>query len=222
MEIGKKHAEEFYGLSLSVVQETVLRVIRNSNQKIDAYWAVAEKEAKADPRWKSFECIWTGDGGLGERINHVYEELLSIYDQVIIIGSDSPQITSDYLLNAIENLSRNHVDGVIGPCRDGGFVLFGSKSVILKSIWTNVVYSREDTLKQLILHLENINYRYRLISELGDVDNYDDLIALNNDYAQLGLKLQPQQRKLLYWLQEILFSRTLYQNSQYLHVYDAK
>lgn len=219
-EIGKRKAEDFYRLSLAVVRETVLRVIREYSEKVDAFWAVAEKEAITHSVWSSFPCIWTGEGGLGERINHIYEELLPLYDQVIIIGSDSPQITSDYIMNAIDKLSQHIQEGIIGPCRDGGFVLFGSKRRIRKSIWTEVIYSREDTLKQLTRRLDQLNYQYQMISELGDVDHYEDLIRLMNDYNQMGAKIQQQQKNLLYWLQDILISRTFYQEAKQVHVTD--
>lgn len=208
-EIGQKNSENFYKLSLSAIKETVHKVVKESKNEVAAYWAVAEKEAVSLPQWQSFQCIWTGEGGLGERIHHIYEKLLLIYDQVIIIGSDSPQITVEYLMAAIEKLSQNHLDSIIGPCRDGGFVLFGGKKLIQESVWTEIVYSRDDTLNQLILRLDKLDYCYQMIAELGDVDTYDDLIMLVNDYMKLGTKILQQQKNMFYWLQEILISKKL-------------
>lgn len=216
-DIGRSYAEEFYKLSLSVVKEVVLQVIKKYDHKVDAYWATAEKEAGSNPIWKSFQCIWTGEGGLGERINHIYEQLLPSYEQVIIIGSDSPQITSDYLVKAIEMLSQRKMDAVIGPCKDGGFVLFGSRKSIPKSIWTEVKYSREDTLEQLISLMKKKSFHYSAVSELGDVDNYNDLIMLVNDYIHMGPDLLPQQQKMFQWLHDILITRRLYQKTQISH-----
>ncbi|MHB8132091.1 MAG: TIGR04282 family arsenosugar biosynthesis glycosyltransferase [Mobilitalea sp.] len=221
-EIGRKNAEDFYQLSLFSIKETVHRVLNEYKNEVDAYWAVAEKEAVLLPLWSSFQCIWTGEGSLGERIYHIYEKLLPLYDQVIIIGSDSPQITVEYLMTAIDKLSQNNLDGILGPCRDGGFVLFGGKKLIQESTWTEIVYSREDTLKQLKIRLDQLNYGYQMIAELGDVDTYEDLIMLVNDYLKLGTKIQHRQKTLFNWLQEILISKTLYLESQLIYAFDER
>lgn len=214
VEIGKNYAEEFYRLSLSVVHEVILQVINESLYKVDAYWAIAEKEALSHPIWDSFQSVWTGEGGLGERINYVFEQLLPSYDQIIILGSDSPQITADYIINAIERLSQKNVNGVIGPCRDGGFVLFGTKQLLPKSVWTDVIYSQDDTLEQLVILLDKMKFHYFKVPALGDVDTYNDLLFLVKDYIKLSSNLQPQQRKLFNWMHDILITRRVYQKVQ--------
>jgi len=212
-EIGKNDAEELYRLSISAVNEVVLQAVKEYSQTIDAFWAVAEEDALTDPLWDSMPCIWTGEGGLGERMHHIFEKLFASYDQVVIIGSDSPQMTADYLLGAVDTLSRENVDVVIGPCRDGGFVLFGSKIPLTKSIWTEVHYSRADTLQQMIFLLDDKKYRYRECAALGDVDTYNDLTMLYDDYIQMGSKIQAQQRRLLDWLTDYLVRRNLWRKA---------
>lgn len=205
-DIGTYYAEEFYKLSLSVIEEVLQQVIKNyiSQQKVDVFWAVAEREAIAEKNKKAFRSIWTGEGSLGERIYQIQEKLFSSYDQVIILGSDSPQITPEYVINAVEELANSDYEGVIGPCRDGGFVLFGSKKIIPETIWTEVEYSQEETLKQLISLLEMNNYQHKMLWTLGDVDQYDDLLDLNNDFVQMHANLLASQSYLFVWLQELL------------------
>ncbi len=206
-EIGEANAEEFYRLSVLAIDEILEQVARKRERRVDIYWAVGEYQALNNPIWKSHKRVWTGEGGLGERIYHVFEELLRTHEQVIIVGSDSPQITADYLIAVIDRLQEQESEEVIGPCRDGGFVLFGTKRLVKKSIWTKVTYSREDTLHQLTDLLERDNYSYRFISGLGDVDQYDDLILLLNDFLQLGSYLQPRQLYLYHWIQRLLISK---------------
>ena len=210
-DIGNDYAEEFYRLCVLAIDEVLGEVVRRLDKNVEIYWAVAEREALTHSIWDAHSKIWTGEGGLGERIYYVYEQLFKRNDQVIIIGSDSPQITADYLVTAIETLRQPEWDGVIGPCRDGGFVLFGSKQLIQKSIWTSVIYSRKDTLHQLTTLLEDSNYSYQFISGLGDVDQYDDLILLLNDFLQIESKIQPGQIYLYHWIQKILTSKRLLQ-----------
>lgn len=200
--VGNAYAEEFYRLSVLAIDEVLEQVVKKIDHNVEIYWAVGEKEALKNPIWNSHEAIWTGEGCLGERIHHVNEVLLKTHDAVIIIGSDSPQITADYLISAIEQLFRSELDGVIGPCRDGGFVLFGTKRLVQKSIWLKVKYSCEDTLNQLTSLLEQSNYSYHFISSLGDVDQYEDLITLLNDFLQMGSRIQPRQLYLYQWIRE--------------------
>lgn len=206
-EIGEADAEEFYRLSVLAIDEILTQVADNPEQKVDIYWAVGEYEGLNDPIWKSHKRIWTGEGGLGERIHHVFDELLKLYEQVIIIGSDSPQITADYIMTAINRLQEQGVDGVIGPCRDGGFVLFGTKQMLQKSILTKVTYSADDTLLRLTTLIKQANYQYSMLAGLGDVDQYDDLILLLNDFLRLGSVLQPRQLYLYHWIQRLLISK---------------
>jgi rSAM/selenodomain-associated transferase 1 len=206
-DIGSNFAEEFYRGSIAAIEEVLITIKNHFDKTIDVYWALAEKEALDLSQWSNFPSIWTGIGGLGDRIYHVFSQLFEAYDQVIIIGSDSPQITKSYLVNAIRKLSQDDCDGVVGPCRDGGFVLFGCKKPISKSIWNEVKYSQEDTLKQLLTRLDQENYIYKMIPTLGDVDDYDDLLSLLNDFVHMELMLLPKQKYLYQWIQRLLISK---------------
>ena len=217
-EIGDAEAEEFYRLSVLAIDETLVQVAEKLEREVEIYWAVGEYKALNNPIWKSHKRIWTGEGCLGERIHHVYEELLKLHEQVIIIGSDSPQITADYLITAIDRLQEQKLEGVIGPCRDGGFVLFGTKRMIQRSILTNVTYSSNDTLRQLTTLLNQANYNYSMITSLGDVDQYDDLILLLNDFLQLGSLLLPRQLYLYHWIQRLLISKKFLEEVESFHI----
>jgi uncharacterized protein len=211
-EVGRTCAEEFYRLSILALDEVLGQVDQELGNDVKIYWAVGEQEALKNPIWNSHETIWTGEGSLGERIHHIYEVLWKSNDAVIVIGSDSPQITAEYIITAIRQMFLT--DAVIGPCHDGGFVLFGTKRLVGKSIWVKVKYSCEDTLSQLTNLLEQSNYSYHFISSLGDVDQYDDLISLLNDFLQMGSIIQPRQLYLFQWIQRLHISKMLMQEKQ--------
>lgn len=205
-DMGKDFAEEFYQLSVMAIAEVLKEVQEKSNNEVCVYWAVAEKEGLNHPMYNSFPRIWTEEGDLGERIYHVFEELFTQHEQVIIMGSDSPQITPEYVLQAVDVMNQGDNHGVIGPCVDGGFVLFGSKTVIEKSIWTKVNYSQEDTLEQLVKYLDSTKFKYEIISSIGDVDEKEDLFSLLNDFMYLGSKILPRQLYLCQWIQKVLIT----------------
>lgn len=213
--IGKTDAQEFYRLSIAVIKEVIAVVQRKSRGRVVPYWAIAEKDALEDSLWCSFDRIWTGEGGLGERIHHVFEELQKSHEQVIIIGSDSPQLTYRYLLNAVNTLENGRQEGVIGPCKDGGFVLFGSRKRINRTIWTSVIYSREDTLNKLCEKLNKVRFSYSLLQEQQDVDQYNDLEALLECFLTMGPEILPGQQSLYAWVNELLMEKKQFQCSKY-------
>lgn len=199
--IGKDRAEEFYTLSIEAIEEMALKL--KSQGDIIPYWALAEKEALTNSRWKNFETIWTGEGCLGERQCRVLDRLLKDHSRVIIIGTDSPQFESETIVKTIERLKRNPKECVIGPALDGGFYLFGSAVCISKSTWTNVAYSRDDTLKQLLKELDKDNNTYSFIKKMSDVDVIEDLQALYKDLQLIDNRRTDSQKKLFEWLKGI-------------------
>lgn len=204
--IGKEKAEEFYKLSVDSIEETIKELKTQTNKEITPYWAVAEKEGVANPRWKSFEAIWTGEGDLGERLFHISDTLLERHEKIIIIGTDSPQLDTEIILESIKNLENKPNSSIIGPAYDGGFYLFGCDFLIPKSIWTSITYSKNTTLKQLIDKLESENIAYSFLKEMGDVDEVEDLKSL---YGALTLKkdsLTKTQENLLNWIETIYHS----------------
>lgn len=199
--IGKEKAEEFYKLSVDSIEETMLKLGKETNKKITPYWSVAEKEGVLDSRWKGFNTIWTGEGDLGERLFHVSNKLLKKHKKILIIGTDSPQVDTDILLQSIENLRNKPDNCIIGPAYDGGFYLFGTSFLIDKDIWTSTTYSKNDTLKQLIENLERENIKSHFLKTMGDVDEVGDLKSLYEILSSKKAKLSNSQVNLLNWLE---------------------
>ena len=136
------------------------------------YWAVGEEAGVSHRRWAEFPALWTGDGGLGDRLAHVYTTLQKRHGRVILIGSDSPQITAQTLQEAAQETGKI----VIGPAADGGFYLFAADYPIAKELWQSIEYSRADTLKNL-LHLLPAK-DIRSLPILSDMDEDDSLMQV--------------------------------------------
>lgn len=60
---------------------------------------------------------------LGQRMSHAFTDRLLRYCNVLLIGSDCPGIDGDYIAAALKALQT--VPAVLGPARDGGYVLVG-------------------------------------------------------------------------------------------------
>ena len=204
VDFGQTNAEIFYRMSVGAVEEIALTANELSENTIDLYWAVPEKQAVQQHRQKIFPALWTGHSELGEGINNICEELFSRYKQVILIGTDSPQLKPVLILEAIDRLSSKPDSCVIGPSADGGFYLFGSNIRIPRAIWSRVTYSRDNTLKQLLTQLKKSGYSVSLLSKEIDVDHFDDLNLLYQVFHNNQNDMLTEQRKLYSWLEQFL------------------
>ncbi|MBC8401264.1 MAG: glycosyltransferase [Candidatus Marinimicrobia bacterium] len=192
--IGVELATEFYRQSVQVTATVVQMAKEKSNSELCPYWAVAEKQAVNDDFWTDFPTIYTGEGGLGERMNQIYCTLLKKHEAVILIGADAPQITPGIIRATISGL-RDGYDFVIGPASDGGFYLFAGRSEIATAAWTNVTYSAEATLQQFKAGLPSQNILF--LGELTDVDSWSDLQKLKSDLFHSEIACH---KNLLNWL----------------------
>ena len=172
--IGTAVAEQFYKLCTEAIQETLETATKTLN--IVPFWAVGEEAGLSHPLWQGFETLYTGEGGLGERQHHIYQRLLAKYQRVILIGADSPQLSSRHLNNAIEALQSNSF--ALGPAVDGGYYLLAGRAAIARDIWTNVTYSAADTGEQLLSQLPS---KTALLEPITDVDTIEDISALKHE-----------------------------------------
>lgn len=196
--IGQEKAVHFYELALSATA-AVAREARRHLTDLDVVWAVAEKESLSLPRWNQFPTVFQGDGGLGERLHHVYESLLQKYATVSLIGADSPHIDIDRLVNALV-CTRNHreVGFVLGTTDDGGFYYFGGGLSLSRETWTSVEYSSHSTAVDLSDGLEIIGPIEHLAKDF-DIDVLEDLRRLSG----LERRKIPEQIALIDWARKL-------------------
>lgn len=162
----KQLSEQFYLLSVQAIENTLLEIAR----PVNCYWAVAEDHGLGHPIWSGFDCIAAGTGDLGDIQHYVYQQLLNQYQQVLLLGADSPQLSTGLLEQAIDSLDSHSY--CLGPCQDGGYYLFAGRKPIKQSSWTEVEYSQPDTARQLIANLDSSP---ALLPSLQDVDYIEDL-----------------------------------------------
>lgn len=192
--LGKKMAEVFHLASAAAVREVVQKTCNQEN--VQGYYAVAEQTGLKHSYWQDFPCVWQGEGGLGERMAHVYHTLLNRHDFVILIGADIPQMVVGELLSACVWLGREeHARMAFGPSVDGGFWLFGGNCEIPQKLWTEVTYSREDTGTQFLHKIQKFG-ELKQMDLLQDVDDTEDMLQLKQTLQEMPEPL-PAQRALL-------------------------
>jgi len=200
--IGQEAANEFYDLSVKATF-SVARAIQKRMPHLEVYWAVAEKEALAASTWSDFPTFFQGTGGLGDRLAHVYEEVLAKHEFACFIGADSPHLTVNELGRAVLSTSENRTSKfVIGETADGGFYFFGGGVAIPTEIWKSVAYSCERTSLELSMRLEKIKPVLRLKPSF-DIDTASDL----EKYRGTTLRsngLLPEQNSVIEWAKSLV------------------
>ena len=194
--IGPTGAQEFYRLSLAAIERTVTSAADAS--PFVAYWAVAEETGLADPRWQRFARVGQGNGGLDQRLCHVFEHLKRGHDLVVAIGADSPQITAEIVGKAFDTLRPDRPLSVLGRCHDGGFYLVGANRNLTPSVWEGVPYGGPEAANRLAENLA----RHGTVCELmwlSDVDRAEDLPVLRDELEAVPV-LSSQQRAILAWI----------------------
>lgn len=169
-DIGAQQAAQVYE-QLLAASAAMMRKVRESGAAV--HWAVGEREGAANPRWREFPAVFTGDGGLGARLHNVYSFLRRRYGVAALAGADCPSLDAETVLAALES-ARNNI--VAGPTADGGFYLFAAARPIPERAWTAVSYSRCDTLAQLLQQFSDGDDAVILPARV-DVDDGDSLRA---------------------------------------------
>lgn len=191
--IGTEAATVFYQHCLHCLEELALHVMARTNGEIQVYWAVGEKDGLDSPLWGKLPRIWTGDGGLGERLYHVYSTLVEQHGCAMLMGSDSPHLRPDHVLRA-HALLQEHGGQVIGPAEDGGYYLFGGHTQLPRAVWLNIPYSSQHTCSRFASALAGYGPLHFLAQDF-DVDSLADLAKLKG-----RAMTSPAQAALMHWL----------------------
>jgi uncharacterized protein len=179
-DIGPAKAAEFYELSCLSVASLFEQLQADKEFNVEACWALAEKNSQDHPLWQGFKTVRQGEGGLGHRLNLVYNQLKSKYDYVIFIGADSPQLTLSLLKDAIRTMLKTN-SFVLGPSYDGGFYLFAGMDALDKEVWLRPIYSCEQTYADLSRQLKQKGRKLESLSMQADVDHFQDLELVQNE-----------------------------------------
>jgi glycosyltransferase A (GT-A) superfamily protein (DUF2064 family) len=169
-------------------------VVLAAAERIDADWLGATMNTPYDV------IVQRGDS-LGERINYVDGTLRGRgQERIIYIGTDCPALDLAYLGQAAAAL--NDHDSVLGPARDGGVVLMGTRRP-----WPSLgdlAWSTASLHAELLLRLREQPMTLTELPELADVDDVKDLELAAQ---QLVADRRPARKALLGWLQQLQTQR---------------
>ncbi len=148
----------------------------------DTLAAVAEVEVPrrvlildgAPGRWlpEGFEVVRQRGSGLDERLANAFADLGG---PALIIGMDTPQVSSETLGVAVEQLEQS--PAVLGPALDGGYWAIGMREPDCDAL-LGVPMSTPYTLAAQRARLRALGLPVTDLDALQDVDTYADAVAV--------------------------------------------
>jgi rSAM/selenodomain-associated transferase 1 len=197
------HAASLYA-SLLVDLLTNLR----SFGAVDRYLAYAPVGAEDSLRKLApteFNFLAQRGQDLGERMRNVFQDLFDAnYRGVVLIGSDLPVFSLEFLTRAFALLDESDTDLVLGPNRDGGYYLIGMQRLV-PEVFDGVVWGSDSVFEATCNKIEALGLNVSLLPPWVDVDTPADVAALLGHIDQLD----PQrQRQTLRWLNDWRAGRT--------------
>jgi rSAM/selenodomain-associated transferase 1 len=113
------------------------------------------------------------DGDLGRRMRDAFDRAFADgHRQVLIIGSDLPEMSAGLLRRAFEQLDAHLA--VIGPAHDGGYYLLGMTRLI-DGVFDGIAWSTPEVLDATLARLRAAGVNAAILPTLRDVDEVDDL-----------------------------------------------
>jgi rSAM/selenodomain-associated transferase 1 len=112
---------------------------------------------------------------LGQRMENAFLQAFNEgFKDVIVIGSDSPDLPKEYLELAFTTLDTNDI--VIGPSSDGGYYLIGfTREAFLPEAFERITWSSDKVFVQTVDILKQHRHRVCLLPQWYDVDTLADL-----------------------------------------------
>ena len=123
-----------------------------------------------------------GHGCLGEKMRRqilvnkkfcFYKEIKNI----IIIGSDLPDLCHLDILNTISKLKNNDI--IFGPSKDGGYWLIAFSERLLSTNlylpFINIKWSKENVLQKTISNFSSMNLKHDFLCSKADIDKMSDI-----------------------------------------------
>ena len=104
---------------------------------------------------------------LGERMSNALDSGLIRHEQVVLIGSDLPELDSRYLRKVLKHLSKCKI--VVGPAIDGGFGLIAVKK-FCASIFNGLTWGGPEVFSGLMRNIRMSEMDYFIADRLWDVD----------------------------------------------------
>jgi len=123
------------------------------------------------------EIIATPQAGedLGERLKNAFAEIFnSGFAAVAVIGTDSPDLPAEHIVETFALLEDEHTDVVFGPAEDGGYYLLALKRV-WEELFRGLPWSSDGLLAASVVTAQELCLGVSAVPQWHDIDSAADL-----------------------------------------------
>jgi rSAM/selenodomain-associated transferase 1 len=171
--IGDQSAAEVYRLFLEHLSQ---KFSKTADTRILAYAPIDRKMEFISLAGSDWQTQVQKGADLGEKMADFFSQQFTAGNAaVVLIGSDSPQLTPDYITAAFVAIQQSDI--VIGPASDGGYVLVGMRK-LTPGIFSGISWSTPDVLAQTFKRAEDLKLSVATLDTCFDVDTLADLQKL--------------------------------------------
>ena len=166
--------EQAAAVAAAAIEDTLDAVDASS---ADARVLVADGRFRLRPRWTT---VTQPSGGLDVRLAHAFAATARPGMASLLIGMDTPQVTSEQLDAAIQALS--NADAALGLAADGGWWALALREPVHARTLLGIPTSRSDTGVRTLEALRQRGLRIAALPVLRDVDTADDAWQIATAY----------------------------------------
>lgn len=136
---------------------------------------------------------------LGERLANAFTAAFAAgADQVVVIGSDAPNLPPVFIEQAFSLGGQPDCDAVFGPTSDGGYYLLGMRRV-WPELFAGISWSTATVLRESLARAAASDISTTLLPEWRDIDTADDLEHLAAQEAGTARHTRQRLRELGLW-----------------------
>lgn len=170
--VGNQQALEIYS---DLVAFTYRQAIEVKNADIWVFFSETFEEISESFQDHITATMVQQGADLGERMQNAFTILFGMgYSQVVLIGTDCPEITPEIIDNALDCLNRNET--VIGPAVDGGYYLIGMDKV-LPQLFSQIPWSTDKVFNLTLERIKQENLSHYILPTLSDIDSEKDWLT---------------------------------------------
>ncbi len=155
------------------IYKKLLTHTRNITKDLDCHKYLYYSEEITDDQWPTevYHKKLQRGMDLGEKMMDAFIEVLSYHKNALIIGSDCIYLSAEIIKDAFDAL--NDHDHVLGPAKDGGYYLLGSKE-IQHDLFLNIPWSSGQEYEVTKNRIISSGKSLKELQVLQDIDHLKD------------------------------------------------
>mgnify|MGYP005990624349 CR=1 FL=1 len=168
------------------IYSELVGITENASKKVNVDRYIYFSDVIIPSKWENDQKFVQEGEDLGIRMRNAFQHGFDQgYENIILIGSDLPNISKEIIDNGFKKLYNNDI--VFGPAEDGGYYLIGM-SKMNTSVFENKPWSQSELLAVTLGQLNEQQQKVGQIETLNDIDTFEDLIA--SDFYKENPKIQ--------------------------------